>query len=114
MEPESTLSSKFVGRGEELHLLRTALDESVAGSGRLILLAGEPGIGKTRTAQELTAHAARGGVRVHTGRCHGGEGAPAYWPWIQVVRGYAEECDDNTLRAVMGRGAAEIALAVPA
>ena len=47
----------FVGRQRELGELRAALEESLAGRGRLAMLVGEPGIGKTRTAQELAFYA---------------------------------------------------------
>jgi len=47
----------FVGRQREMAELRDALDDAMAGRGRLVMLAGEPGIGKTRTAQELGGYA---------------------------------------------------------
>lgn len=58
----------------------------LAGRSRLHLIAGEPGIGKTRTCHELAAVARARGVRILWGPCHEGEGAPAYWPWMQVLR----------------------------
>ncbi len=60
--------------------LRDALDDAMAGQGRSVMLAGEPGIGKTRTAQELGSHGAALGVKVLWGWCHEREGAPPYWP----------------------------------
>ncbi len=51
-----------------------------------MLLAGEPGIGKTRTAEELARVARERGAQVLVGRCFEGEGAPAFWPWVQVLR----------------------------
>jgi AAA ATPase domain len=60
-------------------LLRESLEQSVAGSGRVVLLTGEPGIGKTRTAYELAALARRASAAVLAGRSHEGDGAPAYW-----------------------------------
>jgi Cdc6-like AAA superfamily ATPase len=57
----------FVGRQDELEALRGAFEQACAGHGRIVMLAGEPGIGKTRTAQELTSHAeGRGGGVVGT------------------------------------------------
>ena len=52
---ESTIltSGSFVGRQQEMAQLRSALDDAMSGQGRLVMLVGEPGIGKTRTAQEL-------------------------------------------------------------
>ncbi len=43
----------FVGRQQELAVLTAALDDALSGRGRLVMLAGEPGIGKTRLAREL-------------------------------------------------------------
>ena len=99
----------FVGRERELAQLRGALDEALSGHGRLLLLVGEPGIGKTRTAEELSTYARLRGARVLWGGCYEGEGAPAYWPWIQAIRAYVHERDPDALRAEMGSGAADVA-----
>jgi len=56
----------------------------LAGRGRVVLLVGEPGIGKTRLADELAQRAVTRGVRVAWGRCWDGGGAPAFWPWVQA------------------------------
>ena len=66
----------FVGRHREMEELKAALEEAISGKGRLAMLVGEPGIGKTRTAQELASHGERSGVRVLWGRCYEEEGAP--------------------------------------
>jgi DNA-binding NarL/FixJ family response regulator len=76
----------MVGRQAELDALRSALDAARAGTGRLVLCAGEPGIGKTRLAQELAGVALAGGMPVAWGRCVEGEGAPPFWPWRSVLR----------------------------
>ena len=76
----------FVGRQPEQTAFRTTLNDVVAGQGHLVMLVGEPGIGKTRTAQEMTSYADAVGVRVLWGRCYEGEGAPHYWPWVQTMR----------------------------
>ena len=104
-----SLSPDFVGRHREMTKLVSALDDATAGHGRLVMLAGEPGIGKTRTAQELAAIAEHRGAQVLWGHCHEGEGAPPYWPWVQLVRAYVREKDADQLRSEMGRGAADIA-----
>jgi predicted ATPase len=52
----------------------------------LFLISGEPGIGKTRLADEIAIHSTSRGVKVLWGRCWEGGGAPAYWPWIQLIR----------------------------
>jgi predicted ATPase/class 3 adenylate cyclase/DNA-binding CsgD family transcriptional regulator len=99
----------FVGRESELDALQDALDHAVSGRGRLIMLSGEPGIGKTRTAQELASRAMRHDLLVLWGRCNEESGAPPYWPWVQVIRSYIRGCDANALREDMGAGAADIA-----
>ncbi|HEX6673524.1 MAG TPA: AAA family ATPase [Actinomycetes bacterium] len=76
----------FVGRTVELGELRAALTEALGGSSRVVLVAGEPGIGKTALAVRLTAEAEALGVPVRWGRGSEREGAPAFWPWIQIVR----------------------------
>ena len=61
MDQRSATRNQFVGRQQEMALLEAALDDALSGQGRLVLLAGEPGIGKTRIAQELAAHARQKG-----------------------------------------------------
>jgi DNA-binding CsgD family transcriptional regulator len=82
----SPAGQPLLGRGRELAALREWLDGSRVGRGRLVLCGGEPGIGKTRLAQEVAGVALAGGTAVAWGRCAEGEGAPAFWPWRQVLR----------------------------
>src|SRR5215510_11700283 len=111
--PSESPGRTFVGRKPELAELTTALDHALAGRGRLVLLVGEPGIGKTRLAGELAVHAASRGVQVLWGRCWEGEGAPAYWPWVQIIRTAVEAREPKRLAAEMGPGAAAIAQVFP-
>jgi eukaryotic-like serine/threonine-protein kinase len=76
----------FVGRVQELAGLSFALEEAESGRGSLVLVTGEPGIGKTRLMSELARVGSEQGVRVVTGRCWEEGGAPPYWPWLQVIR----------------------------
>ncbi|HKR98831.1 MAG TPA: AAA family ATPase, partial [Candidatus Dormibacteraeota bacterium] len=103
----------FVGREPELTYGLNALDDAVAGSSRLLLLAGEPGIGKSRLADELAQRARRRDVRVAWGRCWEAGGAPAYWPWVQSLRAIARELGAETLRALLPPGAAEVSQLLP-
>ena len=77
---------------------------AAAGQGRMVLLAGEPGIGKTRLAEEFVARATAAGAAVAWGGSNEGEGAPAFWPWIQVLRAVLAQADHTA--AVRGRLAA--------
>jgi class 3 adenylate cyclase/tetratricopeptide (TPR) repeat protein len=110
---EARVESVFVGREAELDRLDAALEDALAGQGRLVLVAGEPGIGKTRTAEQLVAHARARAARAVWGRCFEGEGAPAYWPWTQLLRAYAATRPAAALRVELGPGAAEVAHLLP-
>ena len=67
-------------------ILERHLHEARRGNGGLVLLSGEAGIGKTRLADEISRSAAASGWVVAWGRSWEGEGTPAYWPWLQVLR----------------------------
>ena len=103
----------FVGRNRELVQLVTALDGAVAGRGRLVLLAGEPGIGKSRLADALMERAQARGASTLVGRCWEAGGAPAYWPWIQALRVAIGDTDAEALRTRLGAGAADLAQLLP-
>lgn len=82
--PQQVDRGVFVGRAGEMARLLEAFEAAAAGHGRLVMLVGEPGIGKTRTAQQLETHARLRGATVLTGSAHEFSGAPPYWPWIQI------------------------------
>ena len=75
----------FVGRELDLRQALAALDEAREGA-RVVLVEGEPGIGKTRLVEEVAAEAARRGVAVHWGRAFEGGATPALWPWLAPLR----------------------------
>jgi class 3 adenylate cyclase len=105
-------SGVFVGREKEMDELRAGLEDALSGRGRLLMLVGEPGIGKTRTSEEFATYSGLRNAQVLWGRCYEGEGAPAYWPWVQVVRSYVHDRDPKELMSEMGPGAADIAQVV--
>lgn len=77
---------RFVGRERELAMLADALGAAIGGRGQVVLLAGEPGVGKSRLAEEAAALAARMGMRCCWGRATDEEGNPPYWPLRQALR----------------------------
>jgi hypothetical protein len=103
----------LVGREAELGRLRQRLGAARAGRGSLVLLAGEPGIGKTRLTAELASEARQTGVTVLWGRCWEGKGASKFWPWRQLLRSYGVASSPLTLRAELETGAVEILHLVP-
>jgi DNA-binding SARP family transcriptional activator len=103
----------FVGRDGELAELVGGLDAALAGSGRLVLIAGEPGIGKSRLAEALMEEARSRGAGVLAGRSWEAGGAPAYWPWIQALRAHLRDTEPDALRAQLGAGAGDLAQLLP-
>jgi class 3 adenylate cyclase len=81
----------FVGREPEMERLHRTFDDAFAGRGGMVMLVGEPGIGKTRAAQELETYARLRGALVLWGRAHESAGAPAYWPWVQAGNSVSAE-----------------------
>lgn len=113
LQAARTPGETFVGRERELAALRAAVDQGRAGRGRILALAGEPGIGKTRTAQALADYAHPLGLRVLWGRCHEEPGAPPFWPWHQILRSYVGSHDAAALATVLSESAGHIAELVP-
>jgi DNA-binding CsgD family transcriptional regulator len=89
------------------------LTAAARGEGGVALVAGEPGIGKTRLLTELAARARADGWTVLSGRAYDTEGMPPYLPLIEALQPYVRDCPPARLRAQLGRGAAEVALLVP-
>ncbi|MEO7009646.1 MAG: AAA family ATPase, partial [Caldimonas sp.] len=103
----------FVGRKPELAQLSKALDAARRGFGRVVLLAGSGGMGKTRLTQQLALHAQQAGTLVLWGRCLEEAGAPPYWPWRQLIRSYLRSSGDADPAQTFGAGLTDIAGIVP-
>jgi len=82
-------SQPLLGRDREVAELHAALRSAESGHGTLILVVGEPGIGKTRLANDFASAAGARGAQVTWGRAWEAGGAPAYWPWIEALRPFA-------------------------
>jgi DNA-binding SARP family transcriptional activator/tetratricopeptide (TPR) repeat protein len=103
-------SARLVGRTEEREVLDRALEAASAHLGRVVLIGGEPGIGKTRLAEAFSEVA---GSRVVWGWCQDTEGSPPFWPWRQIVRDVAGELEDGRLLSALGADAGVVADVVP-
>jgi len=75
----------LVAREQELNTLESLLATVLSGSGRLVVLAGEPGVGKTRLAQEITLRARDFGFQVATGRCYEPHQGVPYYPFLEAL-----------------------------
>ncbi len=103
----------IVGRARELDVFRAALDRMLIGRRQLVLISGEPGIGKTRCAEALADIAENQGSLVLWGRCNEDAGAPPYWPWIQILRAYIDATSLDEVRLNMGAAAKDIGAFLP-
>jgi tetratricopeptide (TPR) repeat protein len=108
-----TAHDVFVGREAELRALTDSLDDARAGRGHVLLLSGEPGIGKSRLVNQFGVRARDDRVRLVWGHCWEAGGAPPYWPWVQLLRSYLRGEDPDSIRAHIGVGAADIAQMLP-
>jgi len=77
---------QLVGREGEIARLEAGLAEALAGRGGLFTITGEAGIGKTALARAASELAKARGYETSWARGWEGEGAPAYWPFIQIFR----------------------------
>ena len=89
------------------------LDEACAGHGGVVLLAGEPGIGKTRTIAEVAETARAQGALVLWGRCYEGEAARPFGPFAEALGEYARTAAPEVLRADLGLHAAPLTRLLP-
>jgi len=103
----------FVGRREEMAALEKAFASVRGGRGAIAMLAGEPGIGKTRLAEEFGEAARAAGAVIALGGCYEGDISVPYRPWVEALRSYANGCGDKELREQMGPGAPEVATLLP-
>jgi len=103
----------LVGRERELGEATSALEGAASGRGRLLMLVGEPGIGKTSLADSIAATAAGRGFKVLWGRCWESGGAPAYWPWLDLLSELTGMLGDSELRQTLGDGASLFGELVP-
>jgi DNA-binding SARP family transcriptional activator len=104
--------SPFVGRENAVAWLRAQWSEAQGGSGRLAIIAGQPGIGKTRLASELARAAHDEGAVVLLGRCHE-ELLISYQPFVEAFARYAAALSPEALRGQVGPYADELARFVP-
>src|ERR1700756_5552172 len=107
-------SQRFIaGRARELEVFREAFSRMLSGRRQLVLISGEPGIGKTCCAEAVAELAEDQGALVLWGRCHEEAGAPPYWPWVQILRAYIAASSLDEVRLNMGAAAHDIAALVP-
>ena len=104
----------FIGRERELGELRAAFDDAVNGNGRLVMVVGEPGIGKTALCKELARYVEEQGGTTLIGHCYEeGSLSLPYLPFVQAMRSYVISRSEDDLRADLGDSAPHVARIMP-
>ena len=104
----------MVGREPELASMLTGLDDAASRRGRLFLISGEPGVGKTRLANEVAAAADGQRMAVLVGHCSEHDEAVAYLPFVEILETFVDRASDaDRLRTMLGEQAPELARLLP-
>ena len=115
--PPTARHAPFVGRESELDHLRSLYEAAtgVGGNGALVMLVGEPGIGKTAICEQLVHHVVRSGGQVLLGHCYdAGSFRPPYQPFVEAFGGYLHDCAFDALSGELVPALAELARIIPA
>jgi DNA-binding CsgD family transcriptional regulator/tetratricopeptide (TPR) repeat protein len=111
--PKRSVPRQMVGRARELDIFRAAFTRLLDGRRQVVLISGEPGIGKTRCAEAIADLAEDQGALVLWGRCREEAGAPPYWPWVQILRAYVDASSLDEVRLSLGAAANDVAALMP-
>lgn len=103
----------FVGREDQLGLLRARLASTIDGHGGTVLVGGEPGVGKTALVRQLIAEAEKRGALAVFGRCYESEGSVAYSPFVEMLEQALSIMPPDVVLEDMGESAPEVARMVP-
>ena len=100
----------FVGREPELKQLKSAFDGAISGQGALMMVTGEPGIGKTALCEQLSTYVTLRGGRTLVGHCYEkGSLSLPYLAFVEALRSYVLSREAKDLRKELGSGAADVA-----
>ena len=100
----------FVGREAELKQLQAAFDGAISGQGALMMVVGEPGIGKTEVCHQLSTYVTLRGSRTLVGHCYEeGSLSLPYLAFVEALRSYVLSREVKDLREELGTGAADVA-----
>jgi hypothetical protein len=106
--PAPDTEPSLLGRDHCLRVLRTHIDRASSGSGGLVLVTGEAGIGKTSLVGRAIQEGESRGVSVLRGSCWDSDSTPGYWPWTQVIRGLRRAARDGEWDAAAGAAGAAL------
>lgn len=105
--------SPLAGRQKELHRLWDLFEATLTGGTHIVLVSGEPGIGKTRLLREVAVRAEQSGALVLRGDASEAEGMPPYLPFLEALGSYIRTAPHEHLRAQAGPVAPILATILP-
>jgi hypothetical protein len=104
----------FVGRESARSTIRAAIDQASNGHGSVVMLAGGPGVGKTRLAMEMAEYSSRAGFRYLVGHCYERDDRFPFLPFAEIIEANLAEAPSlEDFRQRMGDNAAELAQVAP-
>jgi hypothetical protein len=103
----------LIGREAERQELLRHLEEALAGRGSMVMIGGEPGIGKTHLITAILEEARRRGAYANIGHCYEMEGSPPYVPFIEMLEHTARVAPKEGFRHALGDAAPEVAKLMP-
>jgi AAA ATPase domain len=104
----------FVGRKSERSTIRAAIDRALTGHGSVVMLAGGPGVGKSRLAMEMAEYASRVGFTYLVGHCYERDEPFPFLPFVEIIEGnLAEAASLDDFRRRIGENVAELAQIAP-
>lgn len=113
LDPERILRAELVGREEEMARLQRAYQQARGAGRRVCFISGEPGIGKSRLAQEFTAWGEAQQAIVLWGYCYEMSGSLPYQPIADAISAHVRTCSPQQLRQLLGSSAADLAKIAP-
>ncbi len=105
--------TRFVGRDEERADIRRFVEGAAAGHGALLMIGGEPGVGKTRMTEEVAEEAAARGMMALVGHCHETEAPLPYAPVVEILETTIRGVSRESLLEAFGDAAPELARILP-
>ncbi|MDA2937954.1 protein kinase, partial [Acidobacteria bacterium AH-259-A15] len=111
--PAFVKRTSFIGREAEQAELQRLLAQVQQGQGALILIGGEPGVGKTRLAEELLSQARKLSILSLKGHCYEMEGAPPFIPFVEILEHGSRVVPRSAFREALGDAAPEVAKLMP-